>query len=105
LTTFTSDRFSPIVAASDCTASWTVVEPSGAAFAASRSLAPEAATASTIWLPSPTNSAFLATKSVSAANWMRIPSLPTTMPLVASRSVRLAALASPEIRSSSMAFS
>ena len=32
------------------------------AFAASRSLAPEAATASTIWLPSPTNSAFLATK-------------------------------------------
>ena len=84
-----------MVAASSLTASATVLPDSRvAALAASTESALAAATALTTSSASAWNSAFLATKSVSAASWTRAPSAKATSPLVADRSApRLAALA------------
>ena len=84
-------------------ASATVPSPSGSALADSTSVALPRSTAATIASASSTNSAFLATKSVSEPNWISDEPVAATRPLLAERSLRLAALAAPETRSSSTA--
>ena len=102
-----SSSFSPITPESDSMAAATVApSASGSACSASTSAGRASAAAATTWSARAWKSAFFATKSVSQFSSIIAPPSAATRPLWAERSApRLAALAAPEMRRISTAFS